>query len=275
MNDPIDRVDRDGQWSLLKSITNIGSSIYDAGRNIVGNVVEAVVDVTREYVDAVIDLGKKIIDVGERFIEDVKDACDWVVSTVISTAMAVQKAWDSLDSGLKQWIITGVAFAVSFIPLVGPIISCIIDGTFVDMFNALMKGDWATVGMCALGFVPGMKALKGLKAVGGLNKAGKMSRYCSKTEAKMAELTKKIKSQNIEGTYATTKKTSNAAEAQRGLGLGAKPEARMDFDPINNPKVRTDVPAQAPGGWPQTLYDTRAPNAYIEVDPDTFRWVEL
>jgi len=165
--------------------------------------------------------------------------------------------------------------AVSFIPIVGPIISCIIDGTFVDMFNALMKGDWATVGMCAMGFVPGMKQLKGLKAVGGLSKAGKMSRYCSKAEAKMADLTKKIKSFSKEGTYATTKKTSSAMKAEKKLGLGGRPEARMDFDPINNPKIRTDVPARASGGWPQTLYDTRAPNAYIEVDPDTFRWVEL
>jgi len=68
----------------------------------------------------------------------------------------------------------GISMAVSFIPIVGPIISCIIDGTFVDMFNALMKGDWATVGMCAMGFVPGMKALKGLKAVGGFGKVDKL-----------------------------------------------------------------------------------------------------
>ena len=41
----------------------------------------------------------------------------------------------------------GVAFAVSFIPIAGPLISCIIDGTFVDMFSAIMTGNWAMVGM--------------------------------------------------------------------------------------------------------------------------------
>ena len=39
-----------------------------------------------------------------------------------------------------------------------------IDGTFVDMWNAIKSGDWATLGMCALAFVPGGKALKGLGA---------------------------------------------------------------------------------------------------------------
>jgi len=207
MNDPIDRVDKDGQWSFWKSITNIGSSIYDAGRNIVGNVIEAVVDVTRDYVDAVIDLGKRIIDAGEKFIEDVKDACDWVVDTAVSTAKAIQKAWDSLDSGLKQWIIMGISMAVSFIPLVGPIISCIMDGTFVDMFNALMKGDWATVGMCAMGFVPGLKAFKGLKVLGkseGL--LGKIGKYGAlRKEVKAAGLSKELKCHHlIEKRFAKT-----------------------------------------------------------------------
>ena len=61
--------------------------------------------------------------------------------------------------------------AVCFIPIVGPILSCVIDGTFVDMFKAIMKGDWATVGLCALAFVPGMKGVtKGLKAFGAVEK---------------------------------------------------------------------------------------------------------
>jgi hypothetical protein len=57
--------------------------------------------------------------------------------------------------------------AVSFIPLVGPLISCIIDGTFVDMIKALSTGDWATLGMCALSFVPGAGKLAklGVKSV--------------------------------------------------------------------------------------------------------------
>ena len=82
----------------------------------------------------------------------------------------VQEAWDNLDPGLKQWIIAGVSMAVSFIPLVGPILACVVDGTFVDMINAIKNGDWAMLGMCALAFVPGGKALKGLKAVGWLGK---------------------------------------------------------------------------------------------------------
>jgi hypothetical protein len=71
---------------------------------------------------------------------------------------------------------------VSFIPLVGPLISCIIDGTFVDMIKALSTGDWATLGMCALAFVPGGKALKGLKAFGAIEKTGiKANRVAGKT----------------------------------------------------------------------------------------------
>jgi hypothetical protein len=67
----------------------------------------------------------------------------------------------------------GVSMAVSFIPFVGPLISCIIDGTFVDMIKALSTGDWATLGMCALAFVPGLKQAKmGLKAFGAVEKAG-------------------------------------------------------------------------------------------------------
>jgi len=60
-----------------------------------------------------------------------------------------------------------VAFAVSFIPIAGPLISCIIDGTFVDMFSAIMTGNWAMLGMCALAFVPGAGKLAkvGLKSL--------------------------------------------------------------------------------------------------------------
>jgi len=45
-----------------------------------------------------------------------------------------------LDPGLKQWLITGVSIAVSFIPLVGPLLSCVIDGTFTDMWEAIKRG---------------------------------------------------------------------------------------------------------------------------------------
>jgi hypothetical protein len=65
--------------------------------------------------------------------------------------------------------------AVSFTPIVGPILSCVIDGTFVDMWNAIRSGDWATFGMCALTFVPCGKVLKGAAGVvkGGLKTFGR------------------------------------------------------------------------------------------------------
>lgn len=108
------------------------------------------------------------MDVGERFLQDVKEACVDIADTVVAGCQAVQRAWDNLDPGLKQWIVNGVSLAVGFIPLVGPLLSCVIDGTFVDMFSAIMKGDWAMVGMCALAFVPG---------VGGLGKLGKFASH--------------------------------------------------------------------------------------------------
>jgi hypothetical protein len=52
----------------------------------------------------------------------------------------------------------------------------VIDGTFVDMWDAIRSGDWATLGMCALSFVPGGKVLKGLKAVGGLGDVAKLGK---------------------------------------------------------------------------------------------------
>jgi hypothetical protein len=47
----------------------------------------------------------------------------------------------------------------------GALVSCPLDGTFVDMWDAIRSGDWATFGMCVLSFVPGGKSAKlGLKA---------------------------------------------------------------------------------------------------------------
>ena len=79
--------------------------------------------------------------------------------------------------------------AVSFIPIAGPILSCVIDGTFVDMFKAIMKGDWATVGLCALAFVPGMKGVgKSLKALGAVEKGvGKAAKAGAKGEKLFAK----------------------------------------------------------------------------------------
>jgi hypothetical protein len=67
-----------------------------------------------------------------------------------------------------------VSIAVSFIPVVGPLISCIVDGTFVDMLTAISSGDWAMLGMCCMAFIPGAKVMKGLKAVGGIGKSSRV-----------------------------------------------------------------------------------------------------
>jgi hypothetical protein len=169
LNDPINRIDKDGQWSFKK----LFKSIVSAATAIIGNVIEAVVDTVVTIVKTAIRIVQKAVDTAVRFIEDVKEACDDVVEAVHAGFQVIQKAWDNLDSGLKQWIINGIAMAVSFIPIVGPILSCVIDGTFVDMFKAIMKGDWATVGLCALAFVPGMKGVgKSLKAFGAVEKGG-------------------------------------------------------------------------------------------------------
>jgi hypothetical protein len=103
---------------------------------------------------------------------------------------------------------------VSFIPLVGPLISCIIDGTFVDMIKALSTGDWATLGMCALAFVPGGKIAGKLgafakKATGFADNLGKYAKAVKKVpnpggrlgglahRAKVAETVKDIESRGL------------------------------------------------------------------------------
>jgi hypothetical protein len=111
----------------------------------------------------------------------VKDACDLVVAAAAYKLSALQDAWDNLDLCLKQWIVMGVSMALSFIPVVGPLISCIVDGTFVDMIKALSTGDWATLGMCALAFVPGGKIVgKVGKFVGHADDIGKATKNLRK-----------------------------------------------------------------------------------------------
>ena len=130
------------------------------------------------------------------------DAYARVAEAVWAGVVSVKDAWDNLDSGLKQWIVMGVSMAVSFIPVVGPLISCIIDGTFVDMINALSTGDWATLGMCALAFVPG---------VGG---AGKFS-------GKLAKAFDKI--DNLKGIMKTKNHIQHAKDlGMKGLTNGGK-----------------------------------------------------
>jgi len=117
--------------------------------------------------------------------------------------VAVKEAWDNLDSGLKQWLIQGVSLAISFIPIVGPLISCVIDGTFTDMWEAIKSGDWGALALCAMAFVPGLKQAKaGLKVFG---KAGiTANRAAGKAFEKSV-----IKKLNLENAGARLKKTGN------------------------------------------------------------------
>ncbi len=84
--------------------------------------------------------------------------------------------------------------AVSFIPIAGPLISCIIDGTFVDMWAAICAGDWKAVALAAVGVtLAGIgigysvaKLLKTGKAVGKIEGLGTMGRGNVYKEGKLA-----------------------------------------------------------------------------------------
>ncbi|MGQ9587761.1 MAG: hypothetical protein ACUVT7_05195, partial [Thermoplasmata archaeon] len=113
---------------------------------------------------------------------------------------SVKNVWVNLDPGLKQWLVLGASIAASIaLPGIGGVlVSCLIDGTFVDMFKAITTGDWETLALCSLAFVPGagaLKALKGLKAVGGIQKASKVIapyKVLSKTAAKEGKQAHKL-----------------------------------------------------------------------------------
>ncbi len=73
--------------------------------------------------------------------------------------------------------------AVSFIPIAGPLISCIIDGTFVDMWAAICAGDWKAIALTAAGIVLAgvgvgygvskiLKTVKTGKAISAVNNMG-------------------------------------------------------------------------------------------------------
>jgi hypothetical protein len=49
-------------------------------------------------------------------LEDVKEACEDVKDAIHAGLVAVQEAWDNLDPGLKQWLITRVSFVLSIKP---------------------------------------------------------------------------------------------------------------------------------------------------------------
>jgi len=59
-----------------------------------------------------------------------------------------------------------IAASIALPGIGGMLVSCVIDGTFVDMLKAVSTGDWAMLALSCAAFIPGGKALKGLKAVG-------------------------------------------------------------------------------------------------------------
>ena len=169
----------------------------------------------------------------------------------------IQKAWDNLDSGLKQWIINGIAMAVSFIPIAGPILSCVIDGTFVDMFKAIMKGDWATVALLGIGAVcAGIGVLKILKNASATTK---YSRYMSEIEREEIRKTGStvVKSSSGYGTHVVppgAPRTSIASKAEKMQGLQGKPKYRADFNIENYDSLTRKAPEGA-SRWAQECFE--------------------
>ena len=182
-NDPINRMDNTGTWgfsSIVNSVCNVAGSVVDSAVDLLGDVVEAAVDVVVEVAAAAFEVINAAIDIAEKLMEEAINACVELAEVAYDACAAVKEAWDNMDAGLKQWIVMGVSIAVSFIPVVGPLISCIVDGTFVDMLTAISSGDWAMLAMCAMAFVPGAKVMKGLKAVGGIGDLAKLGKKAPK-----------------------------------------------------------------------------------------------
>ena len=111
MNDPINRMNKDGQWSFKKLL----KSFVSTATSLVSNAIEAAVDIVVTIVETMIEVVQKVVDAAARSIEDVKEAVEDVAEVAYAGFQAIQKAWDNLDSGLRQWIINGIAMAVSFV----------------------------------------------------------------------------------------------------------------------------------------------------------------
>jgi len=118
-----------------------------AATNLVGKVVEAAADAVVNIAETAWSVACAAVDAAGKLLSEVKDAAVAVGDTIVSGVDAVANAWDHLDSGIKQWIMMGLSIALSFVPLVGPIVSCVIDGTFSDMISAIGRGDWTTFAM--------------------------------------------------------------------------------------------------------------------------------
>ncbi len=199
MNDPVNRVDLTGEFSF-KSICNFVAPVFDSAASLVGDGLELLQDTATQVIEFGIDLVNKGLDVAQKFVDDSIDACLDVAKTIYNGVQSIQQAWDNLDPGLKQWIIMGVSMAVSFIPVAGPLISCIMDGTFVDMWNAIQRGDWGMLALSCAAFAPGMKQMKtGLKAFEKSERLiGKIGKYGAlRSEVKVAGLSKELRVHHI------------------------------------------------------------------------------
>jgi hypothetical protein len=115
----------------------------------------------------------------------------------------------------------------------------VIDGTFVDMWDAIRSGDWATLGMCALSFVPGVKQAKtGLKL---LTNADDFGRIAKKVPNPFGKL----------GKPAHQGKVNEIAKDIEDRGLKAKKEYHVNKNGVNR---YADVAALDKGGKPVEAY---------------------
>ncbi|MEW5747564.1 MAG: RHS repeat-associated core domain-containing protein [Candidatus Thermoplasmatota archaeon] len=191
-NDPINKVDASGMWpwdNIVNTIVDGAIDLLDAGANLVGDAIEFVADVVVETVETAIEVIETAVDVAVALVVEVVEAVKTVAEIVVAGCEAIKVAWDNLDPGLKQWIVMGLSIAASIaLPGIGGVlVSCLIDGTFIDMVTAISTGDWAMLGMCALAFIPGGKALKGLKGLGGLGDVAKVGKKAPKRVAVIGE----------------------------------------------------------------------------------------
>jgi len=174
-------------------------------------------------------------------MDDVKQACDYVADAAVAGCQAIQKAWDNLDPGLKQWLVMGLSIAASMaLPGIGGmLVSCVIDGTFVDMLKAVSTGDWAMLALSCAAFVPGGKALKGLKLAGHADDIGKITKRLEK------HLNKAIKKASLtSGQRAALLKNPGLEKAFRGTQIHAAFKKLVESDKWLTKRVDVNIGAR-------------------------------
>jgi len=131
----------------------------------------------------------------------------------------------------------------AFIPLVGPLLSCVIDGTFTDMWEAIKNGDWGALALCAMAFVPGAKVLKGLKAVGGIGKISKAGKFAGTMPGKVkkGDLLYRVGPPE-HGSWYTKVNMKGHTKAQ--IQLGVNPPASNQCKFVYEYRATKDFPAR-------------------------------